>query len=166
MTTLTTIVWLFAVFLAVQFAVRVVQAGKTRGGQARNKVLAWFLLWLMLSFGVTSALLYDIFDIPFLSGDDTAGAFLWWFSYLVYGDESFLNPDFTARASRVTVLLISGLVAMGTIAVFSIVRSYLVHGDSSVGRPTFSVWLRFAAEVIGLIGSILGILGFYLQFVA
>lgn len=161
MASLTFVAWVSAIALFLWLVRKVLpNAWQDSGDEGPRQMAVLSVIWLIVVFGLTSALVSDIFKVS-IAGDSFMGIITWWIPVVFYGQ------TIAGEVSRAAVLLISGFVALGTVSIGTL-------GYNLVKGQEFSYYSRspiefgkagsFVIQAIGLIGSILGILSFYLDY--
>ncbi|MCP4422821.1 MAG: hypothetical protein GY805_39935 [Chloroflexi bacterium] len=168
MTTFTLFIWLAALSMFVwvsnilfPYLWEVARRGYDYG---IIRLAAFLFIWLIIVFGITSALFSDVFGISFGNDSLTKAAF-WWIPVLVDGKSPIIG------VTRTRIMFVAGLVALGTCSLFALAYNYFrgkrlyyhyyPRGNSVL---SFGSTSSFVMQGIGLLASILGIISFYLDY--
>ncbi len=161
MATITLIIWLVSLgmflWLSRRLFPRLWQVGDDLA--VRQFTMAT-VMWLIIVFGITSALASDIYKIN-LAGDSLGGFISWWIPVVMLGK----TP--VSGMSRMSILFIAGLVALGTCSMVALAYNVL-QGSRGHYYPGGSI-IHFdrvgslVIQAVGLLASILGIVSFYLD---
>lgn len=156
MSTFTTLIWITAIGMYLWQALKLIppdEVVNNRKDESPEKAIGIFsAIWLIVVFIITSALIFDIFGIRL-----SANAI----SELIGGKQS------VSGVSRTLFFFISGLVALGSCSLISLILNSLMRRQNYY-RSNQKVYSNrgiggLVIQIIGLIGSILGIIGFYLD---
>ena len=157
MTTVTFIVWIFAVAIIFWLVIDLFSYSAFDDGF----IIGLIFVWLILIFGITSTLIKDIFNISLTDGSFT-GIISWWIPIVFFGE------SIVGGVSKSMIFLISGLIALGTASIGALGYNLFKGREFSNSYKNQLGFRRvgsFIIQVIGLISSILGILSFYLDFI-